>query len=171
MAPIDKPLFVYGTMLDREVLEIVLSRPVHPARRQRAWLEGHCIVRRGEDAYPVLVAAPGERVAGALLHRLNREDRDRIHFFESDEYDLIECTVTVAGRRPVRALRFGAAEHAPHAETWSLEWWRTAHKDRFLYYTRQFMGFYGRGTLEEAEARWRELEDADEGRAYSTHAP
>ncbi len=170
MAQLDKPLFVYGTMLDREVAETVLGRALDPACVYRAWLDDYRVVRLPDDTYPMLIEAPGEHVAGAALYGLGDTDLDRVRFFESYEYDLIECTIRVAHYGDRRALRFGAAQEPPHhPEPWSLQWWRAAYKDRFLRYARDFMAFYGCGTLDEAEARWLELEEADEDKARRDH--
>ncbi|NIR31254.1 MAG: gamma-glutamylcyclotransferase [Gammaproteobacteria bacterium] len=166
MNHLDKPLFVYGTMLDRDVAEIVLGRVLDPARVCRAWLDGYRVVRIRDDTYPMLIEAPGEHVAGAVIHDLDRTALDRVRFFESYEYDFVECTVRIPDHGYRRAARFGAAHEPPQQpEPWSLEWWRATHKDRFLRYVRDFMAFYGCGTLDEAEARWLELEREDERRA------
>ena len=162
MKHLDKPLFVYGTMLDRDVAETVLGRALDPACVHRAWLDGYRVVRLPDDTYPMLIEAPGEQVAGVLLYDLGPTDFDRVRFFESYEYELIDCTVRVPDHGYRHAARFGAAQAPPRRpEAWSLGWWRSAYKDRFLRYARHFMAFYGRGTLEEAEARWLELEQAD----------
>lgn len=172
MRHVGKPLFVYGTMLDRDVIEVVLGRPFDPASMRPAWLDGYRVVRFRNDIYPMLVEAPGEHASGAVLYDLDATDLDRIGFFESYEYDFIECTVEVKERGRVQAVRFGAAEEPPRQpEPWDLAWWQREHKDRFLYYTRQFMAFYGRGTLEQAEARWLELERDDEHRVARRRDP
>lgn len=162
MKHLDKPLFVYGTMLDYDVAEIVLGRALDSARVSHAWLDGYRVVRIRDDTYPMLIEAAGEQVGGALIHDLDPVELDRIHFFESYEYDLVGCTVRVPDRGYRRAARFGAAEAPPRQpEPWSLEWWQAACKERFLRYARGFMAFYGRGTLDQAEAHWLELERAD----------
>jgi len=160
MKRIDKPLFVYGSMLDRDVSEVVLGRPLDPARVRTAWLPDHRRLRIPEEDYPILAPAPGEHVPGALLYDLTEADLDRVRYFESYEYALETRSVIESGRGPVLALMNGAAVEEPQAsEPWDLESWQRTRKDRFMYLTRRFMSLYGRASREEADALWDRLNE------------
>ena len=85
--------FAFGTLMDPDVLALVCGTapdhfPTEPARavdRARRWVL--------DDHYPVLVAAPGESLAGVLVHALDEHALERIAFFEGEEFALAPITV------------------------------------------------------------------------------
>lgn len=161
-----KSLFVFGTMRDRDVLELVLGRALAPERYRAATIEGYRITLVPDERYPTLVKAPGQHAHGEVVHGLDGTDLDRVLFFESDEYALNPCRVLVEGHTEIEALFCDDLALDPRAvEPWSLEDWQAEHKKGFLEIARRFMSFYGRGSRDEAEALWLELETARNSRS------
>lgn len=167
-----KPLFVFGTLLDRDVLSIVLG-PNRHVELLTAVLSDFRRVRIADETYPVLVADSGAETRGALLMGLNEEDWARIRFFESDEYALDECTVSVTGSGLAEAQYCAESVVAGVSEEWTLSWWQQHHKQRFIDMITSYMAVYTDGGLAEAESLWAELQqdyDLDLGRATSTRS-
>lgn len=90
-------LFFFGSLLDPELFEAVVGRPMASAVRAPARLGGWSARRvRGED-YPILVRTPGSHADGWVVAGLSWAEIDRVQFFEGDEYDLTPVTVAVPG--------------------------------------------------------------------------
>ena len=152
------PLFVYGSMRDAEVRELVLGGDRSDIRTEPAWMPGAAVAIVPEESYPYLVSVDGGQACGELIHGLDAQCLDRILFFEGDEYACVECTVERTGGERIPAVHFGgvAIPEAP-VVPWSLEQWQAKEKDRFLAMTREYMGLWRRATRAEAEALWQRL--------------
>ena len=154
------PLFVYGSMLDEDVLEVVLGRRLPAVSRLAARLAGYVRVRLPDETYPVLAPKPGGLVHGAVLSDLGSNDFERVRFFESDEYEFASCLVELESGERLEATYCAENEVVPGAsESWELAWWQTHHKPDYLIMIRHYMALYGRAELDEAEALWERLSD------------
>ena len=60
-------LFFFGTLRDRELLAIVLGRPVSPGEMRPARAPGHAARRLAGQDYPHLVAEPGAMAEGVVF--------------------------------------------------------------------------------------------------------
>ncbi|MGH6887228.1 MAG: gamma-glutamylcyclotransferase family protein, partial [Geminicoccales bacterium] len=78
--------FFFGTLMDRDVLEIVLGRPVGEDELAPARLRGYRRVRTATRPYPMLKPDPDGVVEGMLLIEASRRDEVRILHFEDQEY-------------------------------------------------------------------------------------
>ncbi len=153
-----KPLFVYGSMLDEDVLEVVLGRRLAPDARPTARLAGYVCVRLPDETYPILILRPGGLVHGAVLPDLREDDWERVQFFESSEYEFASCRVELDNGESVDAVYCAEDDVAPGAcESWEFAWWRECHKADYLVMIRQYMALYGNAGLPEAEALWERL--------------
>lgn len=151
------PLFAYGTMLDLDVLEIVLARPVARGDLMCARLAGQRRVRLVEETYPTLRQDCASTVYGTLVMGLDAQDWDRIAFFESVEYVFKPCEVTLADGTSVQA-RFCCEQADSNATTlWQLAWWQCHHKQLHLPVFRAYMALHGHVSLEQADAQWERL--------------
>jgi hypothetical protein len=159
MLPSSTEFFVYGSMRDRDVLEVVLERGVSPADYRPAYMIDHRVVRVPGETYPVLSKANGEKARGDLVSGFGPEDLRRIAFFESIEYQFKSTRVMTPEGELVEALYCSEARIPPGAvDPWVFEAWRATYKVRFLELAREFMSFYGTGTLADADAFWLEAE-------------
>ncbi|MGZ8409581.1 MAG: gamma-glutamylcyclotransferase family protein, partial [Hyphomicrobium sp.] len=125
--------FFYGTLLDDDVFALVTGRSTAPHDRCRAAIHGHLRVFREGASYPILVAAAGGRVDGALVAGLGPKETERLKTFEGDEYDLVQLVVHRHNRGPASAYVFMAKTWvAGSAEEWDLAHWRRRHKRRYV---------------------------------------
>lgn len=144
----------YGTLMDREVREIVLDRPGDVDELTPARLMGYARRRALDEHYPVLVPTAGGCVAG-LVCRLSAEDERRVRYFEGEEYRPRHRLVQLAGgeRLPARVWLPQAGFRAS-GERWEIESWVAVHKAEFLTLARQWMAGFGHLGFAEADAAW-----------------
>ena len=127
--------FFYGTLIDPEILDAMLRRPVDRIRRRAAVLEGYrCVYRRGA-CYPVLVPETTARVAGTVVAALTSRDVALLRLYEGPDYDIHEMSVRLSGWRfqRVRANAFlpGPGCEAT-SEIWTLEDWQKRFRQTFV---------------------------------------
>lgn len=86
------PYFFFGTLMDPDVLSLVLGRDPGPLSTV-ATLSGFARVRVEGEPYPALVEAPDGQVEGLLLRDYVPEDDQRIRFFEDFDFAIEQCSV------------------------------------------------------------------------------
>jgi hypothetical protein len=132
--------FFFGTLMDPEVLERVLDRPIAGEELTPARLMGFRRVRSARGTYPLLVPGPGGIVNGMLLKAASLRDARRIIHFESEEYDSRWLTVQAADGGTTKARVFFALAGVGRTdETWELDAWAHTHKEAFLEQCRAWM--------------------------------
>lgn len=147
-------LFGFGTLMDPEVRDLVVGRPVPPEAVAPAVLPGYRRVRVPDETYPALVPDPAGEVQGQLFGPLTAVELERVQFFESFEYALTAIEVRCRGR-PVPAMACLATEEVLiGAEPWDLAGWAAAHKPRFLIDCRAYMAQFRRLDLRAASRLW-----------------
>lgn len=127
------PLFLWGTLLDRDVLERLLGRRVSARELEPARLPGYQRVAAEKSPYPVLVPAAGAAVDGLLWLCPSRRDLRRIAHYEDDYRAVLFEVLTASGRR-VPAWLYTAREGLlrPSHEPWDLLRWARQHKAQLL---------------------------------------
>jgi hypothetical protein len=127
-------LFLFGTLMDLDVMRTVLDRAFDPRELEPAELWGYRRVRPLNAPYPILVPDRAGRVPGLLLARPSARDLVRLRHFESEEYETSPVIAHTADGRRVAAEAFmsleGVFEHA--GEPWELEDWVSRCKGPFL---------------------------------------
>lgn len=124
MAPDPPPLFVYGTLLFPPVLEALVERvPASRAARITGWRAAALPGR----VYPGLVPARGA-VDGRILLDLRPHERQVIHEFEGELYDLRELALD-GGDRAMAYVWRAAAEILSH--DWDPDHFAAHHLARF----------------------------------------
>lgn len=147
--------FFFGTLMDRDVLELVLDRPVAHGALAPARLSGYRRVRILRDSFPILVEDAAAAVDGYVFTTASADEDARILYFEDYDYDLAPCLPTLHDGRVVEATYCGAEDGVLGSdELWDLERWAARHKPGFLELSRIYMSFYGRLTAVEADALW-----------------
>ena len=147
------PYFFFGTLMDPDVLSLVLGRDPGPLSTE-ATLSGFARVRVEGEPYPALVEAPGGQVEGLLLHDYGPEDDRRIRFFEDFDFSIEQCSVETASGSAT-ALYCGAVRNiAPMDTPWSYADWVRDEKDRFLKVAGIYMAGYGVLDPEAADRLW-----------------
>jgi hypothetical protein len=148
--------FFFGTLMDRDVLELVLGRAVAVCDFRAATLDGFRRVRVRKDSFPMLVADPSVAVVGIVFETRDAVEDDRILFFEDYDYGLLPCRPRTADG-PVEAMFCGIDTGVePSDEVWSLDAWAARYKPGFLRLSALYMDCFGRMTPEEAEPVWEE---------------
>ena len=124
-------LFVYGTLCDPEVRDLVMGRrngQVYPAT-----LRGYIAVQIIGAKYPVLQKKSSGRVDGLLLSGLDFVTLTRISHYESVEYRVVHLQPIVFCHGPVEALLFLARRTVASSQRpWRLKEWQYRHKIREL---------------------------------------
>lgn len=123
----DRPLFVYGTLRDPDLLAAVLGRPLSADEALAAFAPGFRATHYPNRIYPALIRAPGGSAEGLALVGLTRFELDLLDAFEGSEY-----------RRGVVPVMIGEELHEAHAylpaiaiaggDPWTLERWQAVHK-------------------------------------------
>ncbi len=149
--------FFFGLLRDKDVLELVIDRPLPVQAFHRARLGDARLVCLRDETSPMLVGNPGAWVPGVIVEGLTEADLERIHFFESLEYE--PCTVEVepldGGR--VEAIAFAATARTAHDDDeWRFQDWVARHKTQDLRETELWMAFFGHLEIAEADRRWDE---------------
>lgn len=85
-------LFVYGTLLNAEILQCLLG--YQPARTE-ATIVGYQRFAVRDDVFPAVRAVDNKRVEGLLLHQLSVTDLALLDQFEGELYTRIETTALV----------------------------------------------------------------------------
>jgi len=147
-------IFFYGSLRDRELLEIVLGRELPRESLCAAAAEGYATRRLADEDYPTLAAEAGARAEGVVFMGASAEDLDRLAFFEEAEYGLAPITVqTAQGRFPAQYFQ-ATAKSLPTAEPWDFEHWRRHHRPVAIEATRELMAHYGRLAADEIDRIW-----------------
>ena len=140
--------------MDRDVLALVLGRPVSDDRFEPATLDGYRRLRVWKDSFPMLVEDPQGVVEGVVYETRNADEDARILFFEDFDYGLMPCRPRTA-EGEVDALFCGVDTSVEAAdEVWTLNGWAERHKTGFLKLSQIYMDCFGRMTIEEAEPIW-----------------
>lgn len=172
IAPVSTRYFFFGTLMDQDVLELVLDRAVPPGALAPARLAGYRRVRIHNDSFPILVADVGGAVDGVVFTTASAEEDARILYFEDYDYDLAPCRAQLHDGRTVEATFCGAeADVLGTDEPWELARWASRHKRGFLELSRIYMSFYGRVTTVEADALWKRERERLQAEGILVHAP
>ncbi len=149
--------FFFGSLRDHDVLEVVIGRSFPRRALPTAHLPDHRLERMAKETFPLLVAAPGNRAPGVVVEGLEAADIERIHFFESVEYEPRLHTVELAAGGTLDCHLFAATGVAGETgEPWHFDDWTARHKAKELHEARLWMAFHGRVSAEEADRVWNE---------------
>ena len=131
--------FFFGTLMDLDVLALVLERPVQQAELEPAHMDGYARVYAKNEWYPVLVPDADGAVDGFLME-IEQKDVDRIAHFEDDDYTVDPLMVTGKRRGQVEALvHLHSKGEMPTDKPWDIDTWRRRHKVRFLEMSQAWM--------------------------------
>jgi hypothetical protein len=152
----DLPYFFFGTLMDDEVLAVVLGREPRGLRTEPASLSGFRRLTVKGESYPTLRPDPEAGFRGLLVWDLSAHEVARVAFYEGEEYRLRDLSVTRADGTAQRALAFAADQGLATEGEWEPTRWRDTERPWLLAAARAFMAHFG--TLEDAsfaDRRWR----------------
>jgi len=150
-------LFFFGSLTDRELLELVLGRDCAAIEFRPAQLHGFTTNRVRYESYPLLVPATGSAVAGQLVGVLTEVDIARVRFFEDDEYVLEAARVETTSHHEDCLVCLPRSPEADSGEPWQPESWSPEEREIFFLMTTDFMAQFGVVPHEEALEMWEEF--------------
>ncbi|WP_421997991.1 gamma-glutamylcyclotransferase family protein [Reyranella sp.] len=125
--------FFYGTLLDHDVMALVIGRRLPPAAFTPAVLAGHARRRAKGMTYPVVVPSPAESVLGAVVGGLAARDVARLAAYEGPGYRIARLKVRIAGAlETVSVFEPVAMRLQPSASAWDYALWKGRHKRPFV---------------------------------------
>lgn len=146
-------LFFFGTLRDRELLEIILDRAVGPEELRPARVHGYAARRLAGQDYPRLAEDP-DAAADGVLFAAGGDELDRLDYFEEAEY----------GLRPIRVeTEDGPAEASYYRSTgkvragdgiWDYAAWRRTARSVAIESARELMAHYGIVPVEDMDRIW-----------------
>jgi len=128
----DRPLFVYGTLSDPQLMAAAVGRRIEPRNVLGAVAPGFRAVFYPQRSYPALVRAPGGRAEGLLILGLSPFERDVLDVFEGPEYRRGIVPVLVDAELHEADAYLPVVRVAPDAPGWSLAAWQARHKGEVL---------------------------------------
>jgi hypothetical protein len=125
--------FFYGTLLDCDVMALVLRRRLPPAAFAPASLPGHARRRAKGATYPIVVRDPRGTVPGAIVSGLSTRDVARLTDYEGPGYRVVPLRVRLAGAMTaVSVFEPVRSRLQPSGELWDLALWQRRHKRAFV---------------------------------------
>lgn len=150
------PLFFFGSLRDRALLETVLDRPVDPATLRPAIAHDYAALALGHEAYPYLAERPGQQVKGVVLMELSGDDLSRLKYFEEGEYGLAPISaITEDGH--VEAFYFCATERIlgrARDVPWDFEAWVRDERAVAIEAAAEMMAYFGIVPVEDIDSIW-----------------
>jgi hypothetical protein len=132
--------FFFGTLLDDEVLQIVIGRVVAGDDTRPATLSGYRRVKAEGVTYPIILPYEGYEVSGQLVSGITPEEAKRLIAYEGANYDLVLRNVIASGReRPALAfVPVATGGLTALDQDWSYEEWQRDHRAGFVARLRQW---------------------------------
>ncbi len=128
----DRPLFLYGTLRDPDLLAAVIGRAIDWRNVLTAVAPGHTTIYYDNRVYPALVPAPGRTAAGLLILGFSAADLRLIDAFEGTEYRRAILPVIVEDELHEADVYLPTMHLGTAARAWSLENWQQNHKREVL---------------------------------------
>ena len=149
-----KPMFFFGSLRDRELLEVVLDRAVADADLAVGWAPDHATLRMQGEPYPWLAEVPGAHAEGVVLSGLTAADLERLEYFEEAEYGLSPITVdTDAGA--VEAVFFATTgKLAGNDQPWDFAAWQRDSRAVAIEEARELMAHLGITPVDRIDDIW-----------------
>ena len=158
-----RPLFVFGTLMDADVLQLVCGMNLSELTLQPAVANGFKRRTVLGESFPVLVDAKGESVSGVLVCGLSQRALQRAQFFEGEEYVLKPIHVEGSPESHSSQQRVGELEavffadnavYACEDKDWSIQHWQGQDKAEFLPRLACYMSLFGSMSAAEADQHW-----------------
>ena len=125
--------FFYGTLLDRDVMALVIGRRLPAAAFAPAILPGHVRRRVKGASYPIAVRDTHGEIHGMVVGGLSVRDVARLSAYEGPRYRIASLKVKVAGTLATVSV-FEPVEERFHPTSgeWDLALWQRRYKRAFI---------------------------------------
>jgi len=151
--------FFYGTLVDADVRQLVLGRPVPNAAVRSATLQEFQRYSVLDQPYPAAVPQPGSAIDGVVMPRASLDDAAKLTCFEGSDYEaqLRQVTIAADGSEEERdAWVFIASERVLRGDPgWSIDDWRSRHKPAFFEIAKAWLDAISDADLAAAAQLWR----------------
>lgn len=125
--------FFYGTLLDPDVMALVIGRRLPPSAFAKAILPGHSRRRAKGATYPVVVRDAASHVRGVVVVGLTPRDVARLAAFEGPGYRIAPLKVRLGkGLAIVSVFEPIIARLQPSTSPWDYALWKARHKRPFV---------------------------------------
>lgn len=157
------PLFVFGTLMDEDVLRWVTGMSLSELELQPAVVKGFQRRQVKGECFPLLVPSEQGKVSGLLISGLTQLALQRAQFFEGEQYQLTHIIAEGMPDSHSRILKEGELSAQYFADTqmydiedcdWSIQSWRDSEKHDFLSRLSNYMNYFGLLSAAEADKHW-----------------
>ena len=125
--------FFYGTLLDRDVMAMVIGRRLPPMAFAPAILPGHVRRRVKGASYPIAVQERREEIHGMVVVGFSARDVARLSAYEGPRYRIASLKVKLRGALSTVSVFEPVEERfQPTSGAWSLTLWQRRDKQMFL---------------------------------------
>ncbi len=152
-------LFFFGTLVDRELLNIVLGNDGAHLEMQDAKLQGFRAERALDEDFPILIQDPDGFLPGLYCAGLTDGDLARIGYYEDVDYTLQPVQVRlVENDRMLVSQAYMAQSHMQSSgKPWHLSDWSEEERHRFRLLAAAHLANFGSLTYEEADRIWPDI--------------
>jgi len=128
--------FFYGTLIDQDVMALVIGRRLPPQAFELASIPGYSRRRASGASFPVLIRDPRGRVQGVVVRGFSARDVAQLSAYEGKGYCIVPRNVWQAGRQITvsvfKSLADRDARLMPSREPWDLKRWQRDHKRAYV---------------------------------------
>ena len=122
-----------GTLVDADVADQILGRPLSSFAPEPATLHGYKRVYFEDATYPGIVLHPESSVGGILVRDVTADEVNNLNVFEGPDYDTHTVMVESANWEQIEACVFVPVPSlALTNKPWSLEGWQGTEKVEFI---------------------------------------
>jgi ADP-ribose pyrophosphatase len=146
-------LFFFGTLRYRELLEIVLDRPVARDELRPARAPGFAARRLHEQDYPHLVEEPGAAADGVVFDA-RPDELARLDYFEEAEYGLKPIRVETGDGLLDASYYRSTAKLRPGEGLWNYGAWQGEARAVAMEAARELMAHFGTVSVEDIDHIW-----------------
>lgn len=139
-------IFLYGTLRHMDLLKLILDRSRDSVDLSGAKLPDHAVFEGRDQAFPVLIAKPGQCARGLLARNLSTDDVARLRFYQgTHDYEFCDLEVeTDSGERVAADIFCAAPGEGQAGDPWSLEDWVRDWGELTLRVADEIMRHFGR---------------------------
>ena len=149
-----KPLFFFGSLRDRALLEVVLDRAVADADLSHGRVQDHAAMALVDEDYPYLARVAGAEAEGVIVHNLGAQDLERLIYFEEAEYGLEPIRVQTENGA-VNAQYFASTEKiTPRDQPWDFAAWTRKDRAVAIEVARELMAHIDITPVEQMDDIW-----------------
>ncbi len=126
--------FFYGTLMDRDLVSLVLRRPIQADRFRPAILRDHERRAIAGETFPAIARVRGGSVEGVVVDGFTAADFAKLSAYEGASFTVTAGTAEIVGVGP-RGVRIFVIKPGVYrlADTdWDVEAWRRDHKTATL---------------------------------------